>query len=285
MGKGETNPTESGMDTELKNLFRLLDDESEQSASMAMAGILERTGSRKLDEILRRLQESGDQRLRRRVHQLQSIMTLRRRRRLLAQRLESRNIDLLEGLVQMHMLWYDNDSEDATRREWNAFMEESKSFKPSNMERLAYFMRKKGFSCPSKDDIEADYYCLGTILEEAVGADFMLCMMAKLAADAWGVKTRIAQMAGDFALVDEHGFAAHAANDWKIVPNVRKGFREWDAHSLLKLNASMLFICGMSTDSFRYVQTVGSCLSKACGAEGGVENLPYPYGGKAAAKA
>ncbi len=266
------------MDKELKNLFRLLDDDSEQSASMAMAGILESENGGKLEEILRRLQESPDNRLRRRVHQLQSIITLRRRRRLLAQQLEGRNLDLFEGLVEMHMLWYDNDSVEAVKREWDALMDESKSFRPSNMERLAYFMRKKGFACPSKDDVEADYYCLGTILEEYAGADFMLCAIAKLAGSAWGMKLRISQLAGDFVVVDELGQALHPANDWKIVQNVKKSGRDWDAQSLLKLIASMLFICAVSTDSFRYVHTIGTCLGKACGSES-IDSLPYPYNG------
>lgn len=266
------------MDKELKNLFRLLDDDSDQSASMAMAGILER-GNGKLEEILRRLQESDDSRLRRRVHQLQSIITLRRRRRLLAQQLEGRNLDLLEGLVEMHMLWYDNDSAEAVKKDWNALMEESKSFRPSNMERIAYFMRKKGFSCPGKDDVEADYYCLGTVLEEYVGADFVLCAIAKLVGAAWGMNIRVAQLAGDYVVIDEQGQALHPANDWKIVPNIKRSGREWDAQSLLKLISSMLFVCAVSTDSFRYVHTIGACLCKACGSDG-IESLPYPYNGQ-----
>ena len=267
-----------GMDKELKNLFRLLDDDSEQSASMAMAGILERDTGGKLEDILRRLQESDDVRLRRRVHQLQSIITLRRRRRVLAQKLEGRDLGLLEGVIEMHMLWYDNDSIEAVMKEWDALMEESKSFRPTNMERLVYFMRKKGFSCPSKDDVEADYYCVGTILEEFVGADFMLCVIAKLIGSAWGLKLKITQLAGDFVVIDEFGQALHVSNDWKIVPNIKKCGREWDAQSLLKLIASMLFVCAVSTDSFRYVHTIGTCLGKACGGES-IEALPYPYDG------
>lgn len=272
------------MDKELKNLFRLLDDDSEQSASLAMAGILERDGGGKLEEILRRLQESSDARLRRRVHQLQSIITLRRRRRLLAQKLEGRNLDLFDGLVEMHMLWYDNDSVEAVKKEWDALMEESKSYRPSNMERLAYFMRKKGFACPGRDDVEADYYCLGTVLEEGVGADFLLCAVAKLTAASWGLKLKISQLAGDFVVIDELGLALHPANDWKSIPNMKKGGRDWDSQALLKLVASMLFVCAVSSDSFRYVHTIGTCLGKACGGEG-IEALPYPYDGAPSAKA
>ncbi len=264
------------MDKELKHLLRLLDDESEQSASMAMASILEKDRGGKLEVVLRRLQETANSRLRRRVHQLQSIMTLRRRRKVLAQRLEGKDMELLEGLIELHLLWYDNDSPEAVRKDWEALLEESKSFRPSNLDRLAYFMRKKGFSCPGKDDIEADYFCLGTILEEYAGSDFALCAIAKLLAAAWDLKLKITQLSGDFVLVDESGHALHPANDWKIAPVKRGYVKEWDVQAMLRLVASTLFVCAVSTDSFRYVHTIGSCLARACGSDG-LDSLPYPY--------
>ena len=266
------------MDKELKTLFRLLDDDNEQSASLAMAGILEREGCGRLENILRCLQESNDSSMRKRVHQIQSIITIRRRRRVLAQNLETRSLNFVDGLVEMHMLWYDNDSIDSIRKEWADLMEESKSFRPSDLERLAYFMRKKGFACPDKGEVEADYYCLGTIIEEYIGADFMLCSIAKLVAAAWGLKLKITQLSGDFVLCDDAGHTLHPANDWKIVQDSRRSGKEWDAQGILKLIASMIFLCAVGTDSFRYVHTVGLCLSKACGGEG-IENLPYPYNG------
>jgi len=270
------------MDKEFKHLLRLLDDDSEQSASMAMASLLEKDRGDQLEGVLRRLQETDDSRLRKRVHQLQSIMTLRRRRKLLALRLESKEVELLDGLIELHLLWYDNDSPEAVKKDWDALLEESRSFRPSNLERLAYFMRKKGFSCPSKDDIEADYYCLGTILEEFVGSDFALCAIAKLLASAWDLKLRMSQLAGDFVLIDESGYALHPANDWKIAPAKRGSFKEWDAQATLKLVSSMLFVCAVSTDSFRYVHTIGSCLARSCGKDG-LEFLPYPYNSEAPA--
>lgn len=268
------------MRTELKHLLRLLDDESEQSASLAMAELLaSEDGS--LDKLLRRLQEAKDPKLRRRVHQLQSVITLRRRRRLLGRKLEARSLGLLEGLVGMHLLWYDNDSPESVYKQWAELMEESKKFRPVSLERLAYFMRKKGFACPGKDDVEADYFCLGTVMDESIGADFMLCSMGRLIAAAWGLKLNMTQLAGDFILIDGEGQALHPSNDWKIIPKLRKSnYKDWDVQMTLNLVGAMLFLCAVNSDSFRYVYTVGSCLSKSFGGRS-LDFLPYPYATKA----
>lgn len=82
------------MDHDYKHLLSLLDDENEQSASLAMAELLARD-QKTLEPVLRKLQESSDPRLRRRIHQLQSTITLRRRRKSLTRNLSERSIDLL----------------------------------------------------------------------------------------------------------------------------------------------------------------------------------------------
>ena len=76
------------MDSEYRNLLSLLDDENEQSACLAMAELLKRDES-KLEPVLRKLQESSNLRLRRRIHQLQSTILLRRRRKSFSDNLSS----------------------------------------------------------------------------------------------------------------------------------------------------------------------------------------------------
>ena len=117
------------MDHDYKHLLSLLDDENEQSASLAMAELLARD-QKTLEPVLRKLQESSDPRLRRRIHQLQSTITLRRRRKSLTRNLSERSIDLLEGLIQIHLLWYDNDAYDTVKKQWETLVEESGKYHP-----------------------------------------------------------------------------------------------------------------------------------------------------------
>ena len=63
------------MDSEYRSLLDLLNDENEQSASLAMAELLRRD-QKKLEPVLRKLQETADPGLRKRIHQLQSAMVL-----------------------------------------------------------------------------------------------------------------------------------------------------------------------------------------------------------------
>ena len=129
------------MDREYKSLLTLLDDESDQAASLAMAELLRRDET-KLEPVLRKLQESANPRLRKRIHQLQSAIFLRRRRKVFTDRLSRPDINLLEGLFQIHLLWFDNDSPQSLRKQWKSLLAEAERFAPDTLESLGMFMRK-----------------------------------------------------------------------------------------------------------------------------------------------
>lgn len=267
------------MNGDYKHLLSLLDDENEQSASLAMAELLSRD-EKQLEPVLRKLQESSDPRLRRRIHQLQSTILLRRRRKFLSYNLSEKKLNLLEGLIQLHLLWFDNDSPDSLKKQWNKVISEAKKFRPDTLEALAYFMRKMNFSCTHKDDLEPDHICLGTVLDDAAGMDFVMCSIACLIGSHWNLHLRITQSAEtDFILVDDDGNILVPANDWDYIPCDHKNyaFEFWSVPMLLRYATALLFACAVSSDSFRYVYTIGSCLSGPVSPDGPVF-LPFPYG-------
>ncbi|MBO4632225.1 MAG: hypothetical protein J5858_09905 [Lentisphaeria bacterium] len=266
------------MDREYKSLLSLLDDENEQSAALAMAELLRRD-EKQLEPVLRKLQESADPRLRKRIHQLQSTILLRRRRKMLRARLSSRKLRLLDGLFQLHLLWFDNDSPENLRRQWKNLLETAGKFRPDTLETLGMFMRKMNFQCAHKDDLEPDHLCIGTILDDSPGADFMLCSIAVLIAEEYGLRLRITQSAEtDFILIDSQENILIPAQEWNCVPCDGKhySFQFWTVPMLLRYAAALLFTGAVSGDSFRYVYTIGSCLA---GSEENHLVLPYPYGG------
>ena len=266
------------MDREYKSLLSLLDDENEQSASLAMAELLRRD-EKQLEPVLRKLQESADPRLRRRIHQLQSTMLLRRRRKNLTDRMTSRKLNLLDGLFQLHLLWFDNDSPESLRRQWKDLLTRARELKPDTLEILGMFMRKTGFQCAHKDDLEPDHLCIGTILDNSPGADFMLCAVAKLIGAEFGLPLRITQSAEtDFILIDPQENILIPAQEWTYLPYSQEhyAFQFWSESMLLRYGAALLFTGAVSGDSFRYVYTIGSCLAGSADAR---LPLPYPYGG------
>ena len=265
------------MDTKLKHLLKLLDDENQQTASLAMAELVKY--EELIDPILRKMQESGDVRMRRRIHQLQSILTIKKRRKNLTFSLKSENPDLIRGLSELHLQWYDNDAETLMTQYWNELLESAKKYNINSIERLASFMHKSGFNVSNKDDIDADFYCLGIVFEDLTGADFILAVIAKCLAAQFGLELKIIQLIGDFALINARGQILLPKNGWRLTPNInikKEHFREWTDSMILRFDASLLFMCAISSDCFRYVNTIGTCLAKTAG-HNNLNFLPYPY--------
>lgn len=259
----------------LKHLLDLLDDENQQSASLVMAELLKYEDQ--VEPLLREIQESDNPRLRRRIHQLESIFTLRRRRKSVSKKMMAKQVDLLDGLMDLHFLWYDNDSKELLVRQWSQLIEKAEVYQPDTLEKLVYFMRKTGFSVSDKEEIEADFHCVGIVLEDLIGSDLLICAIARCLAAHFNFEVRIARTVGDFALLDSKGRFAVPRNDWRVYPSdkVHKS-KKWSDRQILRHTAATLFLCAVSTDSFRYVHTIGNSLAKSFDHDN-IDFLPYPF--------
>ena len=265
------------MSNKLKHLFKLLDDENQQTASLAIAQLLNYED--KISPLLRKLQESGNDRLRKRIHQLQSIITLRRRRKNLSQNLKNKHADLIRSLIELHLQWYDNDAEEIIFQYWTELKDNALKNDISTIEKLGLFMQKSGFNAINKDDVEADYYCIGIVFEDLMGSDFILSAIASEIAVASGLDLKIIQLIGDFGLMNPQGQILLPKNGWRITSNMKikkEHYKEWNAPMILNFASSLLFMCAVSMNSFRYINTLGTCLAKSTGKEN-LSFLPYPY--------
>ena len=106
------------MSDKIKTLLTLLEDENRNVASQAMAELLRH--EEELPQYLNSLQESENLILRKRAHQMQSILSIRRRRKNFAMNLKSNTMGLIEGLTELHLQWYDYDAEETISKQWNA---------------------------------------------------------------------------------------------------------------------------------------------------------------------
>ena len=272
-------------------LLSLLNDENEHSAAFAMSALLEESDYERLEEDLRKLQESSDKQLRKRVHQLQSAIALRSRRPAFSRYLHGKDpsgekLSLIEGLIRVHLLWFDNDSSDTLKKHWERFLALSRKYSPSSLEEIALYMQKKKFRCVHKDELEPENFCIGSVLADKFGADFMLCAISVELFRHWnknpGYQIHITQAAEkDFILVDSAGNILAPANDWDYIPFERQyRFEFWDDLAILRYASMLLFTSAASTDSFRYVFTLGSCLADSPLESDPIAALPYPYGKK-----
>ena len=265
------------MNDDFKNLLSLLDDDNEQLVGIAMAELISRSDAR-LDRILRTLQESPNQKLRKRIHQLQSAILSRRKRALFAKEFRAGGLSLKDAVLHLHLLWFDNDTLEEITEQWNEFLEGlDEPGEPGSLEILLSRIRKtiQFYTAPGNPE-NPEALCLGTILEEHTATDFMGCIIAKLAAAHRGFETEILTSHSDFYLMSE-GMVYDPRKDWQPIPRnelMEKVFRRWKDPELISLLSYSLFTDAVATDSFRYVHTLGCCIGK----RQNLDFLPYPYG-------
>ncbi len=264
------------MENKLKILISLLDDEDQEVASIAMAELLK--SKTDLTETLKTLQEDNNSYVRKRVHQLQGIISSRNHRNNISDMLKNKKTDLIKGLTELHILWYDRDTMETIMQYWRALVENCKKNHCTTTDQFAYFLRKYGFKVADKNEVDADFFSIGIILEDLIGADFILCSIAKSLAEKININLEIAYHIGNFILVDNKGTIISPQKDWAVDPiQLDKDIYEvWTTSRILKLAISKLFLCAVSYDSIRYINTIGQTLAKSNDLDA-LDFLPYPY--------
>ena len=267
------------MKEKIKTLIKLLGDEDTETSTKAMAEIIrnERLASR----IIARLQESDDPQLRKTAHQMQVAVKLRKRRQKLSYMLSSDNVNLLDALVQIHLQWFDEDSEDYILKEWNRFRSLSKNWDANNINNLAELMTALSMQCTQFEELECADYCIGEIIATAKGADFMLCAIGAILAreEKWNPSI-IATDAG-FCLYDENQKTGlFPAKNWLFTKvEIKNNVKRWNDIMLINLALSSMFFCSMATGELRYSYIIGSIISKSIKADFN-KIMPYPLGEK-----
>ncbi len=263
----------------IEMLFSLLTDVSERSVNIIIAELLSHVDE--LPEWLQKLQESDDETLRKRVHQLQAILMVRQRRMDFANLLKSvDDIDIFESLALLHLQWYDNDNLQSIRDVYKELLLQSQKFTFSTLQDLAYFMRKMKFSVSERNGLQPDLYCIGIVADERFGADCVLCALAKALAKANGLNVKIIKLVDNFSLMDNNNMLLTPFHDWRtFTPQNHDDLQVWSDKNILELISARLFMSAIGSDSFRYIHTVGHLLADLIG-EDELAFLPYPYDAK-----
>jgi hypothetical protein len=259
-------------------LASLLDDENNDIATSAMSKLL--SYGKEIGPIISEMQESPNLLIRRRIHQMQAIIKTRNNRENLSRRFHNKHSGLWRGLNELHLLWYDNDNTEILRSLRKELLEKAEIIKPSTTEKLVRLMKAMSFTCSSKGDIEPDFYCIGSVLETKVGADFIICSIARTIAYYYGWKGDIVYSRKEgYILLDSFGYKIQPKK-WKINKVAgNEGYKVWNAGMLLKHAIFHLYLCAISSDSIRYVYTIGLCLSKMLEKDDVNKLLSYPFNG------
>ena len=256
---------------EIKTLLSLLDDDSDSVAVPVLAALLEH--HTELFPYLAELQEHKEPAIRRRVHQLQSILIIRERRYKLLEKIENGSLSFPEYLLELHLQWFDCDAPDDVYKVYKDFVEDFAKNDISSVADAAKYMLKSGFVAVPDGSLDPEIYCLGPAVANRKIAESLLCgLLRYLLADP---EIKVIYSNGHFALTDGKDTAV-PAELWLVKKDEVPNGREFDDKMLLKFSLSMLFSHSVSQDHFRYVYTVGQALT-GCSDDAFLDELPYPY--------
>lgn len=264
---------------DIQVLLDLMEDENEQTASLAMAELLRSGRPELLNRRLSELQESARPGLRRRVHQLESAIGARIRRSFLAEGFRRNNLYLLDGAIRLHLCWFDNDRYENVAAQWNDLKDDLFDAQPPDLTAVGEFMLNRGLCTPgSRDDIDPEHYCIGAVIDDTPGSDLLLSLICAQLTVGSPLELRVVRRGLDFGVADRKGNQLFPSENWRAVP-ARRGtaIQTVPDGDILRMIASVLFFCAVSSHGFRYAYTLGSVLAAALGQES-LDFLPYPYG-------
>ena len=256
---------------DIKRLASLLDDPDENVAISAMAELLNREFE--LGELPGTLQENANPLMRRRIHQLQSALTMIRRRRELAELLRQEEFDFANALIRIHLQWFDRDSETVLNKKLQNFCAQLSKHPCDNLSSIGDAFASFGIvPCPVTT-LKVEQYCLGAMLDDRCGASPLWCGLICSLFSNLGFYTVLYE--GRFAVADENELLI-PENNWQCIPLPAGTLEMWSPGKLLHLAVMTLFSAAVNSDSFRYILTLAQAIT---GEEMQVplSTLPYPY--------
>lgn len=259
---------------ELRRIFSLLDDPDENIVLNAMAELLSR--EEELGTLPGEFQESDDPVMRKRIHQLQAALTLRRRRKYFLARLYDPQADFLDILVELHLQWFDNDSRPEVEALLASFVVAFMCEQPTSLEDIMGFMIRHNFSAESETTLKPENYCIGSVMTEHAGSGALLAALCSHLVPA-EAGLALGQFGEDFVVYDQKYRVLVPAKNWQILEDAdKKQIRPRDLRDLIRYCSANLFSAAVNSDSFRYVLTIAQA---HCGSDDDtiLNFLPYPF--------
>ena len=244
-----------------------------------------------IDSVIAEFQETPKHGLRKKIHQIQAIQRIRRRRRRLTQRFSDKEADLLQGLADLNMIWYDEFDTSNLSKIWRNLIVDTAKNKPVTTRKLAKFMQKTAFTVCKECSQDSDLFCLSAVIEDRIGADVILAAICMEIGKICGLHGSILHNKKGFAVLISnsgkrknkntpyYGEIILPSENWKISrPEAELPFEIWTNAKVLKYVTARLFASSICSEGPRYIQILGSCLAGRTEGESLTDILPYPFG-------
>ncbi len=241
------------------SLISLLDDENENTASFAIRELL--SEGKEAQAVLGEHQESSNPLLRKRVHQIQAITAIKKSRDILSRRLSNKHSSIWNGMLEIHLSWFDKDTKDNVNNMFYELLSEFKKERILTPSGIAHFMRFNGFVMPIDGDIDSEYYCIGPVLESKIGSDALLSTIAyKLLLES-GITAKIVEYKKLVCLLFPLNTVI-APNTWKTEQINTSDYKEIKPGELFRYTMLQLYLAAACSENYRYSFIIGQCLKK-----------------------
>lgn len=258
---------------DLLYIASMLDDADENVGVNLLAQLVNRADE--LGELPALLQESSDPVVRRRAHQLQSALAMRKRRDSFYARINSDAPDALRALEELHLLWFDRDNALELHSATADFCEEFRNAGCGDLESIEFFMRRKNILPAAESTIQPENFCIGTVLDRRTGATSLLLALAVFLAGKPELK--LVRVLDEFAVYDGRGQLLLGSGSWRLCRAPEAQSMEfWSLRMILKYLAGMLLSCAVNSDSYRYVMSIAQALN-GDKSEHVFDGFPYPF--------
>jgi hypothetical protein len=259
--------------TKINALLNLLEDDDSHVSALAMEQLLLLDNG--ADDVVREFQESPSPVLRSRIHQLDNLLTLRRRRRSFIARAKGSDLSLLEGLSLINYQYNPKISVETVRRSFESICEKAPVFTSSTQ--LAAYLHKDGFALNAENYLASELYLLDEILEHRQGAPVMLCCIAKCLADHCNWPVSVILYKGRHCLIDKNRNLIETWDSWRVTKLPAGDQVCHCSKSDLWLSIlGQLFLASLQEGQIQAVYRVSSILAEFCG--GTFDALPFPLG-------
>ncbi len=262
-------------DKRLSALINLLQDDDDKVASLAMEQLLE-LGS-ETDRAIAENQDSGNPKLRQRIHQLSGILARRRLRRDFVEDVMAENMTLWEGVCRINELYDFQCSRRKIHEGLDEILKNMQRKQKLSMINLAAAMRNAEYMVPGEDVMDVEMYLIETVVETGYGSGILLCALAHEIGARRGLSSTLVLHEGQYCLADADGLLLNPLTNWELARiEGSESVHPCTPRDVWIGILSQLFIVALVEGQLHDLSHLGGLLTALNGDD--LDALPYPLG-------